>query len=134
MSRLLWGRLIACQAIALTGVGFAQNPVKWSMAIEPATSAPGSKILARAVATIEPGWHLYSLSTPPPSPATRLKLSDSALYTSGAVYYREPKRVFDKNFNIETQSYEEKAEFLLDATLKADASAGPAELTAAWHC
>src|SRR5205814_6468592 len=38
--------------------------------------------------------------------------------------------IFDKNFNIETQSYEEKAEFLLEATLKTDAPAGPAELTA----
>src|SRR5436190_881176 len=115
---------------ALAGMGLAQNPVKWSMSVEPAAAAPGSKILARASATIEPGWHLYGLSTPPPSPATRLKLADKALYTPGAVYYREPKRVFDKNFNIETQSYEEKAEFLLDATLKSDAPAGPGELAA----
>jgi len=47
------------------------------------------------------------------------------------IYAPEPKRRSIKIFNIETQTYEGTVEFLLQATLKADAAAGPAELAAA---
>jgi thiol:disulfide interchange protein len=115
-------------AIAATASAQALDPVKWSLTIEPATAPPGATILARLTATIEPGWHLYGLATPPPSRPTTIKLSG---YDTLKIYYQEPKRAFDKNFDIETQTYEEKTDFLLETTLKTDAPAGPAELAAA---
>ena len=56
----------------LAGIGSAQrlDPVKWSFTAEPASAAPGSRVLGHLTATIETGWHLYALATPPPSPAT----------------------------------------------------------------
>jgi thiol:disulfide interchange protein DsbD len=116
--------------IAITAIasGQALDPVKWSLTVEPPTAPPGAKILARLTATIEPGWHLYGLSTPPPSRPTTIKLPG---YEALKIYNQEPKRAFDKNFDIETQTYEGKAEFLVELTLKSDAPAGPAELAAA---
>jgi len=116
--------------MAIVGIasGQALDPVKWSLTVEPATAPPGARILAHLTATIEPGWHLYGLSTPPPSRPTTIKLPG---YDTLKIYNQEPKRAFDKNFDIETQTYEGKADFLLETTLKADAPAGPAELAAA---
>jgi len=116
--------------MAIVGIASAQalDPVKWSLTVEPATAPPGARILAHLTATIEPGWHLYGLSTPPPSRPTTIKLPG---YDTLKIYNQEPKRAFDKNFDIETQTYEGKADFLLETTLKADAPAGPAELAAA---
>src|SRR5580700_249715 len=41
---------------------FAQkyNPATWSLRLDPTAARPGSKVLARLDAKIEPGWHLYS--------------------------------------------------------------------------
>jgi thiol:disulfide interchange protein len=115
-------------AITVTASAQALDPVKWSLTVEPSTAPPGAKILAHLTATIDPGWHLYGLSTPPPSRPTTIKLPG---YDTLQIYNQEPKRAFDKNFDIETQTYEGKAEFLLETTLKTDAPPGPAELAAA---
>src|SRR5262249_48792598 len=45
-------------------------------------------------------------------------------------YYEEPKRAFDNNFKIETQTYENKADFLLESALKTGLPDGPADMTA----
>jgi thiol:disulfide interchange protein len=124
-------RVLALLA-ALAGISFAQrlDPVKWAFSVEPASAAPGSRVLGHLTATIDPGWHLYALATPPPSPATKILLPENSISDKLTAYYREPKRAFDNNFNIETQTYEEKAEFLLDLNVKGDTPAGLADLTA----
>src|SRR3954468_22086857 len=106
---------------ALAGVCAAQalDPVKWSLTVD-TPAAAGSQILAHLVATIEPGWHLYSLSTPAPSRPTRIQLADNTVFEKFTTYYQQPKRAFDKNFNIETQTYEETADFLLVTSVKKD--------------
>src|SRR5207237_313936 len=89
-------RVLALLA-ALAGIGFAQrlDPVKWSFSVEPASVAPGSRVIGRLTATIEPGWHLYALATPPPSPASKIQLPENSISDKLTVYYREPKRAFD---------------------------------------
>ena len=74
----------------LAGMASAQrlDPVKWSFSVEPASAPPGSKVLGRLTATIEPGWHLYALATPPPSPATKIQLPENTVSDKLAVYYR----------------------------------------------
>src|SRR5881397_2635915 len=87
---------------ALAAVGSAQrlDPVKWTLSVEPSAAPPGSKVLGHLTATIEPGWHLYSLSTPPPSRPTKFQLAESAVFEGLKTHYQEPQRAFDKNFNI----------------------------------
>src|SRR5882724_10096839 len=123
-------RLALLAALAWVCAAQGLDPVKWSLSVDSPAAAPGSKIPAHLIATIEPGWHLYSLSTPAPSRPTRVQVADNPVFDKLAVYYQEPKRAFDKNFNIETQTYEGKADFLLVTAVKADAPAGAADLTA----
>src|SRR5882724_6839484 len=123
-------RLALLAALAWVCAAQGLDPVKWSLSVDSPAAAPGSKVPAHLIATIEPGWHLYSLSTPAPSRPTRVQLADNPVFDKLTVYYQEPKRAFDSNFNIETQTYEGKADFLLLAAVKADAPAGAADLTA----
>ena len=67
--------------LLLFAAAFAQrpDPVKWSLSLEPSSAAPGSKVLGRLTAKIDPGWHLYSLSTPKgPIPTTVRLLENPA--------------------------------------------------------
>jgi thiol:disulfide interchange protein len=123
-------RSVFALLLAIAGGAQAQrlDPVKWSLTVEPAKAAPGSKILAHVHAAIEPGWHLYGLVTPPPSRPTKISLT-GPVADPLTIFQQEPKRAFDQNFNIETQTYEGSADFLLETSIKADAAAGPAELT-----
>jgi thiol:disulfide interchange protein len=106
------------------------DPVKWSLKIEPERAAPGQKVLAHMTAAIDPGWHLYSLTTPRPPTATTIRLPPSPAVAKWTVWAPAPERAMDPNFKVETETYTEKVEFLLEVELAGSASAGPAELTA----
>src|SRR5258705_4267866 len=103
--------------------GFAQrlDPVVWSMSIDPAAAPPGGKALATITAKIEPGWHVYSMSTPKPPLATSGQFLDNPLTQTTRFYQGQPKRAFDPYFGAETETFEEKAVFLAEITLKSDA-------------
>src|SRR6266850_5490144 len=90
--------------ILLAGSARAQNQVEWSLAIEPAKAAPGSKVQARLEGKIAAGWHLYSLSTPKGGPIpTTIRLLDSPAVESQRIFEPKPKRAFDPNFNLDTE-------------------------------
>jgi thiol:disulfide interchange protein len=113
--------------------GFAQkyNPVTWSLRLDPPAAPPGSKILAHLDAKIEAGWHLYSLTTPPGGPnPTKIHLADSPAVERFRVLQPAPKRAFDANFNLDTETFEGEAAFLIEVELKKDAPAGSSELAA----
>ncbi|MEX2262726.1 MAG: cytochrome c biogenesis protein CcdA [Bryobacteraceae bacterium] len=113
--------------------GFAQklDPAKWSLELEPSTAAPGSRVLGRLKATLEPGWHLYSLSTPPGGPIpTTLQAAPNPAVASFKIYQTKPIRAFDKNFGLDTETYEGSAEFLLDLEIAAGAPPGSSDVTA----
>ena len=57
---------------AVTGFSQKLDPAKWSLDLEPAAIPAGGKVLARLKATIEPGWHVYSLTTPAAKPKSWL--------------------------------------------------------------
>ncbi len=107
------------------------NPVTWSLRLDPPAARPGSKILARLDAKLEAGWHLYSLTTPPGGPnPTTIRLADNPAVARFRVLQPPPKRAFDTNFNLDTETYEGEAAFLIEVELKKDATAAPTELTA----
>ena len=110
---------------------FAQrpDPVKWSLAIEPAAAPPGARVLARLTAKIDPGWHLYSLSTPKgPIPTTVQALANPAV-ASWRVYQPAPHVQFDPNFNVNSETFDGEVVFLISLELKKDAAAAPAEVS-----
>ncbi len=102
-----------------------QQHVVWTPSADPATAAPGSKILIRIEGKIESGWHLYSASSATGIP-TSFKLDGPV--ESSRIYQPAPKKAFDANFNAESETFEDNATFILEATLRKDAPAGPANL------
>jgi len=129
MARLA-GRLL----LLLVGVApafAAQDPVQWSLAPETAAGAPGATVLARLTATLEPGWHLYSPTTPKGGPIpTRLALDDSPAVAAVRIYEPPPERRFDPNFQLDTETYEKQVVFLVAIELRKDAPPAPLALTA----
>ena len=117
--------------LLLASVYGAQDPVQWTMAIEPSSAPPGSHVLAKFQAKIEPGWHLYSLTTPKGGPfPTTSGLADSPLIASFKLYQPKPERKLDPNFGIDTETFSDQAVLLYDVELKKDAAAGAGEITA----
>ncbi len=118
-------------ALALATCAWAQPQyATWTLTAQPATAAPGGKVLLRAEAQIQPGWHLYAPSNPPGTgiPAS-FKISPASLAEQARVFQVKPKRAFDKNFGSDTETFEGQAAFLLEAQMAPSAPPGPAELT-----
>jgi len=122
-------RLILILASAGLVFGQRQDPVKWSLGLEPAIAAPGGKVLGRLQATLEPGWHFYSLGSPKPTIASTLGLAASPAVKSVKIWAPPAKRKADPYFKVDTEFYEADTEFLLEVELAAGAS-GSADLTA----
>jgi thiol:disulfide interchange protein DsbD len=113
------------------GAALAQNPVQWTLESDQAKVAPGGHVIARLTAKLEPGWHLYSPTTPPGGPIpTTLKLDENPAIGKYSIFQPKPDRKFDPNFNLDVEWFEKEVVFLVDAALKKDAATGPLELTA----
>jgi len=104
---------------------FAQDRVAWSLDSPPAPAAPGGLALLAATARIEPGWHLYSASSPSGIPAT-FQVQPGALVR---VFQPPPKKVYDKNFSADSETYEGQVKFLLEVRLPKDPGSSPAALS-----
>jgi thiol:disulfide interchange protein DsbD len=82
----------------------------------------------RLTGILDPGWHLYSMSTPAATPTTIL-LADNPVAELNRVLQPPPKRSFDPNFDSDTETYQDQVAFLLELEIKKSAPAGPAQLT-----
>ena len=125
--------LTLCVWLATVGVASAKlDPAHWSLELQPAAAQPGSKFLARLQAKLDPGWHLYSPTTPRGGPnPTTIQVTENPVVEAFRVFEPPPKRAFDPNFNLDTETYETSAAFLIEIDLKKDAAPGPSEVTAA---
>ena len=107
------------------------DPVQWSFELEPASVSPGQRVVGLLTAEIEPGWHLYSPTTPAGGPIpTKIEMAESPSVASWKLFQPKPNRRMDDNFQLETETYEEEAVFQFDILLAKDASLGSAELEA----
>jgi len=126
------GVFLAAGVLLASGVlAQAQDPVSWTLVSDTAKAAPGAKVVLKLTATLEDGWHLYSLTTPKGGPIrTTASLAENPAIESTKLYQPKPERKFDKNFGIDTETFEKEIVFLVEAQVKKDAPAGPADLTA----
>jgi thiol:disulfide interchange protein DsbD len=107
------------------------DPAKWSLELQPPAAAPGSTVTARLEAKIEPGWHLYSLTTPAGGPIpTTIRLADNPAIERFRVLEPKPKRARDPVFNLDVETYEGNPVFLIEIGTKKDATTGPSEVAA----
>jgi thiol:disulfide interchange protein DsbD len=113
-------------AILIAGTSLAQvQHVTWTLTADPA--APGGKTLLHAAGKVDPGWHIYSASSPAGIP-TSFQVGPESIIESTRTLQPPPQRAFDKNFGSDTETYESGVTFLVELQLKKDAPPGPADL------
>jgi len=121
-------------AVLLIGCGAAlaqtplETPVKWKTSA-PTRVSPGAWFEVKVNATIEPGWHLYSVTQPPggPFPTRFTVLPGSPFQAGGEVRQSPPEVIFDPNFGINTESFAGSAEFSVPVKAAENAGAGDHE-------
>ncbi len=113
-------------ALSLTGLLAAkEDPVQWTLTPANGQSqiAPGGKAYFELKAIIQPGWHLYSPTTPSGGPIiTKLGLTANPFIASYQVYRPQAVRKLDPNFQVDTETYTGEATFLIETTASASAS------------
>ncbi len=125
-------RRLAAIALALAAcfpfpyqVAAQGDPVKWSASTKATKVPPGGTFEVQALAQIAEGWHLYSLTQPPPPIATRITLTPGQPFSlGGSIAAPSPHTAFDQSFGIGTEFYAESAAFSVPVKAAVDAPAG----------
>jgi thiol:disulfide interchange protein len=120
--------------IVLAGAAFGQsekfNHVQWKLTLDQSSAAPGATVLGHLEATVDPEWHMYSLTTPSGGPIpTTIETSNSPAIDKFTIFEPPAVRKFDAGFNMDTETYEGTQTFLARIQLKKDAAAGPVTVT-----
>ena len=107
------------------------DPVQWTLTAEPATAAPGARVLLKFRGKIETGWHVYSTTTKTdPGPVrTRIGLAEAAPVVLKQLHQPTPITKRDEAFNNDQEFYENEVVFLLEAEVPANAT-GELQVTA----
>jgi thiol:disulfide interchange protein DsbD len=104
----------------------AINPVEWTLSSDVLKAAPGATIPLRLTAKIDEGWHIYSVTTPPPTIPVQIKFGDDAAH----VFQPVPEKKHDDVLGVDAEFYEKEAVFFVPYQVKKDAAAGALEITA----
>lgn len=120
--------LLLTLLIAASGFGQDKfNHVQWTAGAVSDTT-PGSTIVVKLNAKIDPEWHMYSLTTPPGPTPTTIKLNHPTV--AKVVYYQQvPLKKFDESLKTDSETFEGETAFLAQVTLRSDVAAGPITLT-----
>lgn len=103
----------------------ALNPVTWSGPLRPIEAHPGGTVVLCIRATIEDGYHLYSMTTPPGGPIrTRIGIKAPPGVIATAAYQPEPFRKLDPTFNVDVETFSREADFFLSLNLDRSLSEG----------
>ena len=118
--------------LAVAQLHAKDDPVQWTL--HPVSGfgelKAGTPIWLELTADVQPGWHLYSPTTPAGGPiVTKVQLVRNAVVSEAKVFRPQPVRKADPNFGIETETYSDKAVFYIEAEAKAEAN-GPVALQA----
>src|SRR6202041_1379473 len=76
--------------VLISALAAPQDPVQWKLTFDSQTAPPGSKILRHLTGKIEPGWHLYSGTTPRPPIATTALLAENPVVAGFKTYQPKP--------------------------------------------
>ncbi len=119
-------RIAALAILAATACFAAINPVEWSLSSDVSKAAPGSTIPLKLTAKIDEGWHIYSVTTPPPTIPVTVKFGEVPAH----IFQPVPERKHDDVLGVNVELYEKEAVFSIPYEVKKDAAAGPLEITA----
>jgi thiol:disulfide interchange protein len=119
------GVRIAALTALFASVSFgAINPVAWTLTSDAQKVAPGTTISLRLTAKIDEGWHIYSVTSPPPTIPLSITLADGAAH----VFQAPPEK--KDVLGVASEVYEKDATFVIPYAVKKDAAAGPLEIAA----
>lgn len=93
----------------------AERPIRWSGSLSPTTTtvARGGLFRVALTASIPEGWKLYSLTQPAGGPrATTIRVAEP-YGAAGAIKAPVPDTIPDRNFNLFTEVYHERATFMV---------------------
>src|SRR5580693_4710734 len=104
----------------------ALDPVSWTLTSDASKAASGATVPLRLTAKIDDGWHIYSVTSPPPTIPLKITFDGAVAH----VFQPKPDEKFDEALGAKAQFYEKEAVFQIPYELKKDAAAGPLEITA----
>lgn len=114
-------RIALLAALSVSLFGQKLDPIRWNAT----GSSTDGKFLVELKATIDPGWHLYSMSTPRPPIATSAKIADAP---EVELFQPKPIRKLDPNFESETETFERSATFYLRGKLSSGSKLGAVDV------
>jgi len=107
------------------------DPAQWQLTVDSGEAPPGAEVLARLTVKLEPGWHVYSPTTPPGGPVpTSIEVTGGQAISGYEVWEQAPVKKFDPAFQLDTETYAGGTTFLIRLRLAGDAAAGKVEVTA----
>lgn len=107
-------------------------PVQWTISTPPAESSvkAGGKLSVILVASIAKGWHLYLKKLDGGPIATTIVVAEVLPFRlAGEIDASAPLSKFDDTFEMDVESYEGSADFILPVAAAKDAKAGSVTLT-----
>jgi DsbC/DsbD-like thiol-disulfide interchange protein len=102
------------------------DKVEWSAKVPGKVLNPSEKVFLALTAKISEGWHIYSFTQPPGGPSTSQVTLPTVqpFKTSGPIVAPPPHKVYDSNFEMETESYEGTVDFSLPIAVQSNAPSG----------
>jgi thiol:disulfide interchange protein DsbD len=124
---MLLASAAVCAPLAAEAQQGPQQPVKWSLALDPSQAAAGGKLAAVVTAAIDEGWHVYAPdeANAGPRPVELAIVKNPVFSAAGKFEAPEPEREMDEAFGQITSSYTDEVAFQLPVAVAASAAAGP---------
>ena len=127
------GALLLCLLFAVWGTPAAQAqralPIHFTVSATPAPARPGEVVTVTVKATVDPGWHVYSVVPTPDGPATTTITSFGAWAAVGPTTEDAAIRKLDPNFGKEVGFHEGAAIFSRQFRAPADVVPSPPTLS-----
>src|SRR5580698_6936320 len=110
---------VICGFVLAASIATAQNEARWTLSSDVTKAPPGATVPLKLTAKIDPGWHIYSMTTPDGGgKPTKIKLAEDPSLESFSVYQGKPNRKFDDSFKVDVETFDDPAVFLIPAQLK----------------
>jgi hypothetical protein len=118
---------LALAACSRTPPAAAQTPVHWTVAPIPGPVRDGTVSNVKIDATIQAGWHIYSITQPPGGPyATRISVPDGQSFAAAGNprVLLQAHIAFDSAFKMKVQLHEKAASFDVPVRFIGNAATG----------
>jgi len=107
-----------------------QHPAQWRAAAPGKVIQPRAKFSVQLAAEITSGWHMYSITQPPGGPAATVITvpTTQPFKLAGEIAGPPPHTAYDANFEMNTETYEDHAEFIVPVAVSSDTHPGDQRL------